>query len=122
MGLDETVRDWRVVSLTAGQDDAEKAPFSICKCINLRVAPASRAAHSLLLLPLFRLRPSDPLSTWVESIICVSADLTFGVGVPEQVFPDTALSPAHETVLWRRPVFGRAIAPATATLEDMIFR
>ena len=42
----------------AGQEDSEKASFSICECVDLRVAPSTRAANSLFLLPLFRLMPS----------------------------------------------------------------
>ena len=37
--------------LTASQKDSEKSPFSICECVDLRVAPSARAANSLLLLP-----------------------------------------------------------------------
>ena len=37
--------------LTASQKDSEEAPFSICECVDLRVAPSARAANSLLLLP-----------------------------------------------------------------------
>src|SRR5258705_7560002 len=40
-----------VVRLTAGQQNGEEAPLSICKCVYLRVAPSARAANSLLLLP-----------------------------------------------------------------------
>src|SRR5262249_7306970 len=40
-----------VVRLTAGQQNGEEAPLSICKCVYLRVAPSARAASSLLLLP-----------------------------------------------------------------------
>jgi hypothetical protein len=29
------------VGFTAGQQDSDQAPFSICKCVNLRVAPAA---------------------------------------------------------------------------------
>jgi hypothetical protein len=41
--------------------------------------------------------------------------------LPEQVFPDAALRPAHEAIIdrRRRAIFGRAIAPAAAALEDM---
>ncbi len=35
------------------QQDGEKAPFSICECVYLRVAPSAPAANSLLLLPPF---------------------------------------------------------------------
>jgi hypothetical protein len=44
-------RDRAVVCLATGQEDGEKAPFSICQCVSLRVAPAARAANSLFLLP-----------------------------------------------------------------------
>jgi hypothetical protein len=37
----------------AGQEDGEKTAPSICECMDLRVAPASRAANRLLLLPPF---------------------------------------------------------------------
>ena len=40
-----------IVRLTAGQQNGEEAPLSICKCVYLRVAPSARAANSLLLLP-----------------------------------------------------------------------
>src|SRR5262245_29779629 len=39
----------------------------------------------------------------------------------EQIFPDPALRPAHKTVIdrRRRPILGRAIAPAAAAFEHM---
>ena len=37
---------------TSGQQDGEEPPFSICKCVDLRVAPSARTANSLLLPPL----------------------------------------------------------------------
>jgi hypothetical protein len=39
------------VCFPASQEDSEKASFSICECVYLRVAPSARAANSLLLLP-----------------------------------------------------------------------
>jgi hypothetical protein len=56
----------------SSQQDGEKAPFSICECVYLRVAPSARAANSLLLLPLFRPLPSDALSrAWSRSSVCL---------------------------------------------------
>jgi hypothetical protein len=59
---------------TCGQQDGDEAPFNICECVNLRVAPSARAANSLLLLP-----PFPPAAEWcaftcVESIICVAVE------------------------------------------------
>ena len=48
---DQALGNRVVVRLTAGQQDGEEAPLSICKCVYLRVAPSARAANSLLLLP-----------------------------------------------------------------------
>jgi hypothetical protein len=50
------------------QQDGEKAPFSICECVNLRVAPSARAANSLL-LPLFR--RGVPSRAWSRSSACL---------------------------------------------------
>jgi hypothetical protein len=66
-------RDRAVVCLATGQEDGEKAPFSICQCVSLRVAPAARAANSLFLLPPFP--PAERCALiYVESIICMSVD------------------------------------------------
>src|SRR5262249_33300190 len=46
---DQALRDRAIMRFAAGQQDGNKAPFSICECVNLRVAPAARAANSLLL-------------------------------------------------------------------------
>jgi hypothetical protein len=62
------------VRLTSSQKDGEKAPFSICECVYLRVAPSARAANSLLLLPPFPPAAERCALTCVESIICVSVD------------------------------------------------
>jgi hypothetical protein len=39
--------------LAAGQEDGKKTAFSICECVDLRVAPAARAANRLSLRPPF---------------------------------------------------------------------
>ena len=41
------------MGFASSQPDGDKAPFNICKCVNLRVAPSARTANSLLLLPPF---------------------------------------------------------------------
>jgi hypothetical protein len=53
--------DRTIVCFTCGQQDGDKAPFNICECVNLRVAPSARAANSLLRLPLMD-GPPTPLS------------------------------------------------------------
>jgi hypothetical protein len=59
--VDEAFGDWAIVCLTAGQEDGNETPLSICECMDLRVAPAARAANSLFLLPPFRPMPSGVL-------------------------------------------------------------
>src|SRR5262249_18601889 len=49
----EALCDRAIVCFTCGQQDGDKAPFNICECVNLRIAPSARAANSLLLLPPF---------------------------------------------------------------------
>ena len=73
----EALSDRAIVCLTSGQQDGNKAPFNICKCVNLRVAPSARAANSLLLLPPFPPAAERCAFTCVESIICVSVDRPF---------------------------------------------
>jgi hypothetical protein len=51
--LDETLCGRTIVGLTARQQDGKKTAFSICDCMDFRVAPATRAANCLLKLPLF---------------------------------------------------------------------
>jgi len=45
--------DRTIVRLTSSQKDSEKAPFSICECVYLRVAPSAGATDSLLCSPPF---------------------------------------------------------------------
>ena len=42
-----------VVCLAAGQQEGKKTAFSICDCMDFRVAPAARASNRLRLFPLF---------------------------------------------------------------------
>ena len=45
--------------LAAGQKDGKKTAFSICDCVDFRIAAAARATNGLLVLPLLRRMPSD---------------------------------------------------------------
>ena len=74
---DQALRDRAIMRFTSSQQDGEKAPFSICECVYLRVAPSARAANSLLLLPPFPPAAERCAFTCVESIICVSVDRPF---------------------------------------------
>ena len=38
---DQARGGWTIVRLAAGQEDGKKAAFSICECMDLRIAPAS---------------------------------------------------------------------------------
>jgi hypothetical protein len=38
---------------TAGEQDGKKTAFSICDCVDFRIAPTARASNRLALLPLF---------------------------------------------------------------------
>ena len=74
---DQAFSDRTIVRFAARQQNRDQAPFSICECMDLRVAPSARAANSLLLLP-----PLAPAAErWalmcVESIICVWIDRPF---------------------------------------------
>jgi hypothetical protein len=55
------VADWAIVCLTAGQEDGNETPLSICQCMNLRVAAAARGPTARFCSPLFRPMPSDVL-------------------------------------------------------------
>ena len=63
-----------VMCFAAGQEDGKKTAFSICECVDLRVAPAARAANRLFLLPPFPPEAERCALMWVESIICVWPD------------------------------------------------
>jgi hypothetical protein len=70
-------RNGTIVCFASGQQDGDEAAFSICECVNLRVAPSARTANSLLLLPPFPPAAERCALTCVESIICISADRPF---------------------------------------------
>jgi hypothetical protein len=57
---DQTLRKRTVVRFTTAQQDGDQAPFSICECMDLRVAPSARTAHSLLFLPRWDCRALAP--------------------------------------------------------------
>ena len=42
-----------IVRLTAGQQEGKKTAFSICDCVDFRIASATRTADRLFLLPPF---------------------------------------------------------------------
>ena len=48
---DEARGGWTIVRLAAAQENGKKAAFSICDCVDLRIAPAARASNRLFLLP-----------------------------------------------------------------------
>jgi len=50
---DQALGNGAIVRFASRQQDGDEAAFSICECMDLRVAPSARAANSLLLLPPF---------------------------------------------------------------------
>jgi hypothetical protein len=74
----------------------------IRECVDLRVAPAARAANSLFLSTSFPAAAERCAFTCVESIIYVSADRPPSSQFAEQVLLDPALRPACEAVIDRR--------------------
>jgi hypothetical protein len=50
---DQTLGGRTIVRLAASQENGKKTAFSIRECVDLRVAPAARAANRLSLLPPF---------------------------------------------------------------------
>ena len=74
---DQALSNRAVVGLASGQQDCDEASLSICECVYLRVAPSTRTANSLLLLPPFPPAAERCALTCVESIICVSVDRPF---------------------------------------------
>ena len=115
------LRDRAIMRFASSQQDGEKASFSICECVYLRVAPSARAANQPASAPPFPPAAERCAFTCVESIICVSVDRPFSSKLPEQVFPDATPRPAHETIIdrCRRSMLRRAIAPPTAAFQNM---
>jgi len=50
---DQSLRRRTIMRLPTGQQEGQKTAFSICDCMDFRVAPAARAANRLLMFPLF---------------------------------------------------------------------
>ena len=76
-GLDATdgpLGRWAIMRVAAAQKEGKKTAFSICECVDLRVAPAARAADRLFLLPPFPPEAERCALICVESIICVAVD------------------------------------------------
>ena len=71
---DEARGGWTIVRLAAAQENGKKAAFSICDCVDLRIAPAARASNRLFLLPPFPPEAERCALMCVVSIICVSVD------------------------------------------------
>jgi hypothetical protein len=71
---DETRGRWAIMRVATAQEDGKKTAFSICECVDLRVAPAARAADRLFLLPPFPPEAERCALICVESIICVAVD------------------------------------------------
>jgi hypothetical protein len=63
--------------------------------MDLRVAPSARTANSLLFLPPFPPAAERWAFTWVESIICMSADRPFPQ--PKQVLAHVPDAPNEST-------------------------
>ena len=107
----------------SSQQDGDKAPFSICKCVNLRVAPSARTANSLLLLPPFPPAAERCAFTCVEFDHLRVRGSSVPGQLPEQIFPNAAPRPTHKAVIDRcwRAIFGRAIAPTAAALQHMYY-
>ena len=71
---DETLGRWAIMRVAPTQEKGKKTAFSICECVDLRVAPAARAADRLFLLPPFPPEAERCALMCVESIICVAVD------------------------------------------------
>jgi hypothetical protein len=50
---DQGLGGWTIMRLATAQQDGKKAAFSICDCVDFRIAPAARASNRLILLPPF---------------------------------------------------------------------
>jgi hypothetical protein len=66
---DQTLSLRAVVCVAPAQEDGKKTAFSICDCMDFRIAPAARASNRLPLLPLFAPEAERCALTCVESII-----------------------------------------------------
>ena len=103
----------------SGQQDGDKASFSICECMDLRVAPSARTANSLLFLPFPPAAERWASRGWSRSSACLR--IVRSRRAPGTDFPRCRAAPPNKPVLdrGRRAVFGRAIAPAAAASQHM---
>ena len=116
---DQALRDRAIMRFASSQQDGEKAPFSICECVYLRVAPSARAANSLLLLP-----PFPPAAERCAFTSVSRSSVCLWISVSSKLrnrFSQTPRRPAHKAIIdrCRRSILGRAIAPATAAFQNM---
>ena len=65
---------WTIMRFAAGQKEGKNTAFSICDCVDFRIAPAARASNRLCLFPLFAPDAERCALMGVESIICVCVD------------------------------------------------
>ena len=66
---DQTFRNRTVMRFAAGQENGKKTAFSICDCVDFRIAPTARASNRLILLPPFPPDAERCALICVESII-----------------------------------------------------
>ena len=66
---DKAFCGWTIVRLATAQEEGKKTAFSICDCVDFRIAPAARAANSLFVFPLFAPEAERCALICVESII-----------------------------------------------------
>ena len=70
---DQACRGWAIVCLATGQQEGKKTAFSICDCVDFRIASAARTADRLVLLPPFPPEAERCALMCVLSIICVAS-------------------------------------------------
>jgi hypothetical protein len=63
-----------IMRLATGEQNRNQPSLSICECVNLSVAPTSRATNRLFFFPPFPPEAERCALIWVESIICKSVD------------------------------------------------
>jgi len=87
------------VRFASDQQDSDKASFSICECVYLRVAPSARAANGLLLLP----TPSwiSPFSAIDQRTAAALSGLT-ALARQTGGFPKKPKSQANHLWIWRK--------------------
>jgi hypothetical protein len=71
----ETLRDRTIVCLASSQREGDDAPFSICECVNLRVAPSARNGQQPAFTSPFSRRRAVGFAS--SRSFCMSADRPF---------------------------------------------